>query len=533
MILLRNVLIPVDKPLDNLTLIAAKKLKISAKEISSAEIFRRSVDVRKKSNPCFCCTLKIEFKNAKTKTYVLKNFNNSSEYKKSEYTCPLPKSVPKTRPVIAGSGPAGIFAALTLARAGIKPLIIERGSSVEKRALLVNNFWQNGCLNLNSNVQFGEGGAGTFSDGKLNTGIKDRRCRHVLETFHAFGADRDILINAKPHIGTDVLRNVVANMRDEIISLGGEYMFETTVLNPIIMDNKIVSVACRNNLNNKCFEIECGSLILAIGNAARDTVTSLLKNGVELVAKPFAVGVRIEHLQERINRAQYGENYSKNLPACEYKLAVHLPSGRGVYTFCMCPGGVVVNGASETGTIVTNGMSYRARNKLNANSALLVGINTDDFDNDPLKGIEFQRKIEQAAFNAFGTYNAPAQTVGSFLNTNTENIFTDVIPSIMPKAMPYDLNNILPDFICRSLREALELLNKKLPGFADPAAVLTAPETRSSAPYRFVRSEAYETTIKGVFACGEGSGYAGGITSSAVDGIRCAEQYILSVVNKG
>ena len=526
MIKLQNILISVDSPVKDAVSTVAKKLHIKPDTIKSAYIYRRSVDVRKKANPCFCYTFVVDFFDKHIENKVLKQNKNAVIFKDTPYIWKKAIGTPLHRPIIIGSGPAGLFAALTLCKAGLPPIIIERGKPVEERTKDIDCFWENGNLNPYSNVQFGEGGAGTFSDGKLNTGIKDPRCRTVLEAFNEFGADGDILINARPHIGTDELRKVIASMRAEIKSLGGEYLFETTFEKPIIKQGKITEIIC--NQNGNAIVLPCSHLVIAIGNAARDTFETLLSSGIDITSKPFAVGMRIEHSQEALNTSQYGDNYSNSLPPLEYKLATHLKNGRGVYTFCMCPGGVVVNGASEENAIVTNGMSYNARNGTNANSALLVGVSEADFGSHPLAGVELQRKIERAAFDISGSYSAPCETLNSFLYSG-ENKITTVKPTIKPAPYLCSMDRFLPTFITDSVREALPLFDSKIKGFADKSAVLTAPETRSSSPVKIPRNDRFEANVKGVFPCGEGAGYAGGITSSAVDGIRCAEAIIQSL----
>lgn len=504
----------------------ARLLGVAESAITRLKLDKRSVDARKKTELCFCDTYLVTFSDAHIETSVLKRNKNAIPFEKKAYIWPKTTIKPQVRPIVVGSGPAGLFAALTLCRAGVPVTVIERGQAVEQRIKTVDAYWSGGILHPNSNVQFGEGGAGTFSDGKLNTGIKDPRCRTVLETFHAFGAKEDILVKGKPHIGTDVLRDVVRNIRNEILSLGGEYLFETEFLQPIYTQNQLTSILCKNN--NGDFELPCNHLILAIGNAARNTYRSLWECGMTIQPKPFAIGVRIEHLQKNINLAQYGDAPVPPLPPAEYKLATHLASGRGVYTFCMCPGGVVVNAASERETYVTNGMSYQSRSGKNANAALLVGIDEADFlktdDGSPFGGLLLQEQIERAAFAATDGRGLPAQTVGSFLNhTKPTANFADVLPTALPGVFATDLDNVLPLFITEALREALPLFDRKIHGFADPNAILTAPETRSSSPVRLLRNEAYCSNLTGIYPCGEGAGYAGGITSSAVDGIRTAE----------
>ncbi len=526
MIKLQNVNTPIEPIIDNKIFIA-NLLKIKTSDIKRVSLFRRSIDARKKPNIFYTNTYLIEFTNKKTEDFILKKNKNASVFIKKPYVFKSVQRKPEHPPIVIGSGPAGLFAALTLAKAGTPPIIIERGEPVEQRVNTVNKFWDIGELNENSNVQFGEGGAGTFSDGKLNTGIKDLRCRTVLEIFNEFGADDDILVNAKPHIGTDVLRNVVKNIRNEIISLGGEFRFNTRFLNPNIKNGKIDSILLENL--DGVYSLPCEHLILAIGNAARDTYENLWNCGIEIIPKAFAVGVRIEHLQETINKSQYGTNYSKLLPPAEYKLATHLPNGRGVYTFCMCPGGRVVNASSENFGYVTNGMSFKNRDETNANSAVLVGINPEDFarlnPDTPFGGIEFQRNLERNAYNLTCGKGLPVQYVGDFLESS--NTFEkEVLPTVLNKPVECDIKQIFPDFVSESIKEALLIFNKQIEGFASEGALLTAPETRSSTPIRILRNELFVSNIDGIYPCGEGAGYAGGITSSAVDGIKVAEAII-------
>lgn len=532
MIKLQNVLTPVQSPISTLDIIS-NALKINKSCIKNAKLFKRAIDARKKPQIFYCDTYLIEFTSIEIEKNIIKKNKNAFFYLPKEYHWKKITKSPNIKPIIVGSGPAGIFAALTLARAGIPPIIIEQGEMVENRVKTVEHFWESGKLNEKSNIQFGEGGAGTFSDGKLNTGIKDERCRTVLEEFHNFGAKEDILINSKPHIGTDILRNVVKNIRNEIESLGGVYYFNTEFLEPKIKNDSVYAITLKKQ--NGIFELPCKNLILAIGNASRGTYRRLYNKGINIIPKPFAIGVRIEHLQENINRSLYSEKFADFLPPADYKLATHLPNERGVYTFCMCPGGVVVNSASENHTYVTNGMSYQSRSELNANSALLVGINEKDFidleDNSPFGGIVLQETIERKAFEITNGEGLPVQTVGNFLNSKSENRISSIKPTVKPNYCCCDINNIFPDFISESLKMAIPIFENKIKGFADEKAIISAPETRSSSPVRIIRNEALQSNIKGIYPCGEGAGYAGGITSSAVDGIRTAEALIDSFSN--
>lgn len=520
MLILNNVYLPLDCNFEDMIPIAEKELRVKRNEIKSARLFRKSVDARRKDNVRFCCSLIVEL-NGKEQS-VLNKCKKAQIYRENKYI--FPKDVcfdGSARPVVVGFGPAGMFAALTLAKAGLKPIVYERGYDVDTRTKDVKAFFESGILNTESNVQFGEGGAGTFSDGKLNTGIKDIRCRAVIECFNEFGAPSNILTDAKPHIGTDILSSVVKNIRSEIIRLGGNVNFGCR-LDGIKTENGRLEYIYVNGR-----KIPCEGLILSIGHSARDTFAMLRDSGIEMIKKPFSVGVRIEHLQSDINKSLYGKfaNHPA-LGAADYKLAVHLENGRGVYTFCMCPGGEVVNSSSETGGTAVNGMSNSKRDGKNANSALLVGIEPDDIpDSDVLAGCEFQRKIEKAAYTA-ARGGVPYTTVNEFV-FGKDTADKKVLPTVKPFAVKSDLTKIFPDFVTESLKLGILEFDKKIKGFADGSAILTAPETRSSSPVRILRGENRESVnISGIFPCGEGAGYAGGIVSAAVDGIKCAESLI-------
>lgn len=513
-----------DSTFEDIKNAAVKALKINKNRVLNTEIYKKSVDCRK-GEVRFVYTVDVTVDGDEDK--ILSRLNTSRVKKCEKYSYELPASKRKSQlpPVVAGFGPAGMFAALCLARSGHCPVVIERGRDVDSRTADVNTFWKTRILDESSNIQYGEGGAGTFSDGKLTTGIKDSRCRFIFDEFVKHGAPEDILTNAKPHIGTDRLKTVVKNIREEIISLGGKVLFETQLVGVIAANNFVHGVTVRDKYGRET-DFETDALILSIGHSARDTVEMLYNKGVQMIQKPFSVGARIEHPQEMINDRQYGE--FKNHPllkAADYKLACHPPHGRGAYTFCMCPGGTVVCASSEKGGVVTNGMSEYARDKENANSAILVGIEPADFpDEHPLSGFKLQREIEERAFSlGGGDYTAPAQLVGDFLKNQRSTRIGAVKPSFPTGVSMGDISLVLPEKAVNTMRDALVQMDRKLPGFAMDEAVLTAPETRSSSPVRVLRDEFFQTNIRGVYPCGEGAGYAGGIVSAAVDGVKCAE----------
>lgn len=498
---------------------ALSVLKIKSSEVKSISLSKISVDARRKDRVNLVCSVAVNCENEEKIAEKAKQ-KNVIYRKIAPAEIPVLKMAPSVRPVIIGFGPAGMFAGLYLARAGACPVIFERGAKVEERTAAVENYWQGGVLNEKANVQFGEGGAGTFSDGKLTTRINDPRCDFIIAEFEKHGAPKEILSKAKPHIGTDMLRKVVKNIREEIISLGGEIHFLSKIDDIGIKNGRIVSVSAEGT----AFSAE--NVIIAAGHSARDTFAMLKEKGVLMEAKPFSVGLRIEHLQSDINRAQYGD-FAENpaLWAAEYQLSHHVGE-RCAYTFCMCPGGYVVPSADREDAIVTNGMSCFARDGKNANSALVCSVSAEDFGGDPFKAMEFQHNIEKKAFE-MGGRKAPAQTVGAFLNGGASR-FGKVEPTYARGVEDKNLAELFPEEITSVLKTGLLAMDKKLHGFADPQAVLTGPETRTSSPVRIVRNaETLEAIgIDGLYPCAEGAGYAGGIMSAAADGIRCAEKVL-------
>ena len=503
----------------------AKKLKMKPKDILSLSIYKESIDARKRGEINFIYTVDI--------TVVDEHKFLTGKFKHVALTPELAYQNPQkgvkqltSRPVVVGFGPAGMYAALLLAQMGYKPLVLERGEAVDERVQSIDAFWQKGKLNPKSNVQFGEGGAGTFSDGKLTSRVKDLRGRKVLTELVNAGAPEEILYKAHPHVGTDLLRDIVKNIRKEIIKLGGEVRFDTQVKQVNLEQQQLKSLTLSTGE-----VIDVQQAIFAIGHSARDTFGELYEAGVMMTAKPFAVGVRVEHPQAVIDKAQYKEFAGhKRLGAAEYRLTHKAKNGRGVYTFCMCPGGLVVPSASETGYLVTNGMSEHARNQQNANSGLLVQVFPSDFASDhPLAGIEFQRELEKKAFElGVGTYQAPAQLVGDFLKGQPSKEMGTVTPSYALGVKPTDLTALFPDYISDALKDGLLGLDKKLHGFAMLDAVMTGVESRSSSPLRINRDENtfQSVSTKGIYPSGEGAGFAGGIVSAAIDGLKCAEALI-------
>lgn len=501
-----------------------QKLRIKSSEILSYRINKKSIDARKKDRIIFVYTVDVEVKDEAVVLSRLKK-GQATQVKAYEYQFPEPgDKLLENRPLIVGNGPCGLFAALIFAQMGYKPLILERGKKVDQRAEDVELFWEKGILNPESNVQFGEGGAGTFSDGKLTTQIKNTRCQKVLEEFVAAGATEDILHKQKPHVGTDILREVVKNMRYSITQLGGEFRFQSKVTDIIVEDGAVSGV----QVNHEEI-IPADVLVLAVGHSARDTFEMLYEKEVEITQKSFSLGVRIEHPQDLINRSQHGRFAGDpKLGAAEYKLSHRAQNERGVYTFCMCPGGMVVSSSSEEGGIVTNGMSEYKRDQENANSAILVNIGPKDYGSShPLAGMYLQREYEQKAFRLAGEkYHAPTQLVGDFMKGLPSTGPGKIKPSFTPNVTWTDLALCLPDYVTAAIQEAIPVFDRRLKGFGRPDAVMTGIETRSSSPIRIPRNQQYESNIKGLYPAGEGGGHAGGITSAAVDGIQVAEAII-------
>lgn len=502
---------------ENLIKAVSKKLRVDKSLIEELKIFKQSIDARDKNNIYYVYEVNVKVKN---ETEILKKNKSNDiflapnlDYKfKKSGTIKLDK-----RPIIVGSGPAGLFCAYILAENNYKPIIIERGEDVDKRIESVNKFWEKGILNTNSNVQFGEGGAGTFSDGKLNTLVKDEfnRGRKVFETFVKCGANEEILYSYRPHIGTDILRKVVKNMREEIKKMGGTFLYNTCLTDINIEDNHIKSI----EVNNKKI-IDTDVLVLAIGHSARDTFEMLYRKNIQMTSKPFAIGLRVEHSQDMINESQYGLKYKNVLPTASYKLTYRASNNRGVYSFCMCPGGYVVNASSEEGRLAINGMSYSKRDGKSANSAIVVTITPDDFGHDTLDGMYYQRMLEEKAFN-IGNGKIPVQTLKDFKDNRTSSLKNE--PSVKGHYTISNINEILPIEVSKSIKEAFTNFGKKIKGFDNDDTLLMAIESRTSSPIRILRDENLESSIKGIYPSGEGAGYAGGITSAAMDGIKIAE----------
>ena len=519
MIRIREIAMPPEHSVAQLSYEVARALRISNSKVRKIRIVRRSIDARKKPDVKIVYTVDAHIDGNENKILKQSGCKRAAIAPVSYYKVPKPAADPENPPVVVGFGPAGMFAALVLALAGLRPLVLERGEPADIRHEKVKRFFEEGILDEKTNVQFGEGGAGTFSDGKLNTGVNNPRIGWVLEQMVNAGAAEDILFDAKPHVGTDVLLTVVQNIRQRIISLGGEVRFSSQVTGIFRENGKVTGLEV-----NGAERISCSQVIFAVGHSARDTFRYLHSEDFPMEAKPFAMGVRIEHPQSMVDTAQYG-CVNPVLPPADYKLVKHLDD-ETVYTFCMCPGGYVVAAASEENKVVTNGMSYSDRGGENANAALLVTLNPKDFPGEgPLAGMCWQEEIEKEAFRVGGSnYFAPAQKVGDFLAKRPSEAAGKVKPTYRPGVTWCDLHQVLPEKITKALAEALPLLDGNLKGFADPDSVLTAPETRSSSPVRILRDETKQSpALSGFYPAGEGAGYAGGIMSAAIDGMMCAE----------
>ncbi len=520
MILVRRLRLEPGEDVSALAGKAAKKLRLHPAEIKELRLIKRSLDARKKNDIHYICSAAVSAGGAESRIIERAKSADVCSFDEPDYA--IPRAVPGGRPVVVGFGPAGMFAALVLSLAGARPIVIERGRDAVSRKAAVDAFHAGGALDSECNVQFGEGGAGTFSDGKLNTGTHDRRMSWMLRQFYEHGAPESVMYDAKPHIGTDILIDVVQRIRADVIAHGGEVRFSTRMDALVIKDGRLCGIEVTDASGRHA--LPCSQLILAIGHSARDTFETLHAQGVPMEPKAFSMGVRIEHRQADIDRAQYGAARGA-LPAADYSLNVHLPDGTSAYTFCMCPGGQVFAAASEPCGVVTNGMSYSRRDGENANSALLVTLHPEDFpDKSTLGGMYWQREIERAAYSyGGGNYLAPAQLAGDFLAHRPSTGPASVIPTYAPGVVWGDLHEVLPERISRVLENALPELGKKLAGFDAHDAVMTAPETRSSSPVRILRDERQQSRVSGLYPCGEGAGYAGGISSAAVDGMRCAE----------
>ncbi|MBR2833182.1 MAG: NAD(P)/FAD-dependent oxidoreductase [Bacilli bacterium] len=511
MIRIRQINMDVDHTEKDLKIKISKILRTNPNKIKKIKINKKSIDARKEIKIVYEVDIEIENENKFIKGDIKKTPDETYKYKITG------TNKMKHRPVIVGAGPAGLFASYLLSKYNYKPIIIERGEDIKERVKTVNKFWKENILNPNSNVQFGLGGAGTFSDGKLNTSVKDKnnRQKFILKTFVKFGAPKKILYDSKPHIGTDLLREIIDNMKNEIIKYGGTFKFNTCLDDIIIENGKIDKIKINDEI------IETDNLVLALGHSSRDTFRMLLNRGLEIKPKPFAIGIRIQHLQETINKSQYKRE--TNLPNASYKLTYKSSNGRGVYTFCMCPGGFVVNSSSEKEKLVINGMSNQKRNEKNANSAIIVTVSSKDFGLSPLDGMKFQEILEEKTYK-IGNGKIPIQLYKDFKNNRKSNTIGKIKPTFKGSYTMANLNEIFPKYIKDSLIEAIDSFENKIKGFSDDEAIIAAIETRTSSPIKIIRDENFETNIKGIYPIGEGSGYSGGIMTSAIDGIKLAEQ---------
>lgn len=504
---------------------AAKMAGVKPEALQEFQIIKKSIDARKKPEVFF--SYSVQFSVPEEKELLRKKKNSHITFcEKKEYHFPSPGMENMSeRPVIIGMGPAGLFCGYFLAKFGYKPILLERGKDVESRTKDVEAFWKDGILNTASNVQFGEGGAGTFSDGKLNTLVKDKdgKNREVLKVFVECGAPENILYDGRPHIGTDVLRNVVKTMRERILSWGGEVRFENQITELIMEKNRLTGLVI-----NEKEHLRTSLAVLAIGHSARDTFQMLYEKEIPMEAKSFAVGFRVQHPQKMIDYDQYGEQKPGLLPTASYKLVMPAGNQRSMYSFCMCPGGYVVNASSEEGRLAVNGMSYADRSGENANSAMILSVTPQDFGDDhPLSGIAFQRKLEERAYKA-GNGQIPSQYYGEFkasvLGVKPEAFEKEVRPQMCGKTQFTDLTSILPEELNKAFVEGMEHFGRVLPGFNRPDALLSGVESRTSSPVRIIRGENLQSSLVGLYPCGEGAGYAGGITSAAMDGLRIAEK---------
>lgn len=512
MIRIRQIKLPINHTEDDLKIKICKKLNIKKEDIKKIIINKKSIDARKEINFIY----EVDIETNKESQILNKKIKDILKTPNEKYVFNITgEKTLKEKPIIIGAGPAGLFCAYFLAKKGYKPIIIERGEEIDKRVKTVEKFWNKNILNPNSNVQFGEGGAGTFSDGKLNTTSKDIRIKEILKIFVKNGAPKEILYIKNPHIGTDILRNVIKNIRNEIIEYGGKFIFNKTLKDITINENKVTQIKINDEI------IDAENLILALGHSSRDTFKMLVKNNLKITSKPFAIGVRVQHKQKLIDINQYGKEY-KNLPKANYKLTYKSSEGRGVYSFCMCPGGFVVNSSSENEKLVINGMSNYKRDEENANSAIIVTVNEKDFGNSPLDGVKFQEELEKITYKE-GQGNIPVQLYKDFKENKISKNFGKIKPVMKGNYQFSNLNNIFPKYIKNSLIEGIEHFDKKIKGFSDDDTILAAIESRTSSPIKIVRDENLESNIKGIYPCGEGAGYAGGIMTSAIDGIKVAE----------